>query len=92
LLTNALNDKFEKTITAIFAAAAVSCYYWYRIPSLIGFGRYPDDGLLVNISTLIPYEAVRGIIILVTLFFFWWLVVRKPNKASWVIRPEFAQG
>jgi hypothetical protein len=92
LLINALNNKYEKTITAIFAAAAVSCYYWYRIPSLIGFGRYPDDGLLVNISNLIPYEAVRGIIIFVTLFFFWWLVIRKPNKASWVIRPEYAQG
>jgi hypothetical protein len=89
LLTKIFHEKRDKTITAIFAAASVSCYYWYRIPSLLGFGKFPDDGLLVNLRDAIPYWAILLTIILTTLFFFIWIVLRRSSKNSWVIRPEF---
>ena len=37
-------------LISIFAAAAVSCYYWFRLPALFGFGVFPGDGMLVDLS------------------------------------------
>jgi hypothetical protein len=79
----------EKKLTGIFAATAVSCYYWYRIPSLLGFGKFATDGRLVDLSHSInPYIPI-ALTLISTCFFFYWLVIRKPNHNSWVVRPEF---
>jgi ferredoxin len=91
MITMVLNDKLTRLISSIFAAAAVSCYYWYRIPALLGFGEFGTDGLLVNLSAHIPFEAVTLIIALTTCFFFWWIVIRKENRTSWVIRPAYGK-
>lgn len=91
LLTKLFSEKSLQLITAIFAAASVSCYYWYRIPSLVGHGNYADDGLLIDLSDTIPHEVVVFTILFTTAFFFWWLVIRMPNKSSWVIRPAYAK-
>jgi hypothetical protein len=85
------NNKKDKIITSIFAAAGVSLYYRYRIPALFGFGRFNEDGLLINLNGIIPEWLPHAITIVTTLFFFYWLVFRKPNHTSWVIRPEFAK-
>jgi hypothetical protein len=90
LLTKLFRGKKERVVTAVFATAAVSCYYWFRIPSLLGFGRFPDDGCLVDARAYLTGASITAISIILTLFFFWWLVIRKPNKASWVIRPDYA--
>ncbi len=82
---------YEKRLTSIFAAAGVSMYYYYRIPSLLGFGKFNQDGLLVNLNGVIPEWVPQALTLLTTIFFFSWLVVRKPNQASWVIRPRFAE-
>ena len=34
ILSNVLQVKYRRRLISIFAAAGVSCYYWYRIPSL----------------------------------------------------------
>jgi len=86
-----LSDKLMRTISGIFAASAVSCYYWYRIPALVGFGKFAEDGLLINLSDRIPFEAVSLTIVLTTLFFFWWIVIRKQHRVSWVIRPPYGK-
>lgn len=80
---------YERKIISLFAAAAVSCYYWYRIPSLLGFGKFSTDGMLVNLSNTLPAWSITAITLACTAFFFYWLVVRKPNNKSWVIRPQF---
>ncbi|MEK6780808.1 MAG: hypothetical protein AABY93_03845 [Bacteroidota bacterium] len=91
LLTKLVIRKYDKILTAIFAASAVSCYYWYRIPMLVGFGKYEGDGLLVNLSNNMPYWGIILTITSTTAFFFWWIVIRKPNGSSWVIRPVYAE-
>ena len=83
-------NKYEQKLISIFAAAGVSCYYWYRIPSLIGYGKFADDGLLYNLSNSIPAWVIPIINIATTAFFFYFLVVRKQNNQSWVVRPPFA--
>lgn len=79
----------EKTIVPIFAASAVSFYYWFRIPALFGFGIFPGDGMLVDLSESIPEWSIYAIISLTTIFFFWWIVIRKIEKVSWTKRPVF---
>ncbi|MBL0358933.1 MAG: hypothetical protein IPP72_19615 [Chitinophagaceae bacterium] len=91
LLLNNILQRFQHNLTGIFAATAVSCYYWYRVPALFGFGKFADDGLLINLRNIIPAWSIDAIIIITTAFFFYWLVVRKPNNKSWVIRPQYAK-
>ena len=90
LLSYIIQPRFERRLINMFAAAGVSCYYWYRIPSLFGFGPFADDGLLVNLSNSIPAWSILAATIITTAFFFYWLVFRPQNKRSWSIRPQYA--
>ncbi len=73
-----------------FAAASVSTYYWYRIPALIGFGKFKNDGILFDLKPYITNWSVIALTIFTTLFFFSWFLLRAPNKKSWLIRPSYA--
>lgn len=90
ILSNIIQPKFQRKLISIFAASGVSCYYWYRIPELFGFGNLGDDGLLVNLRNTLPEWSFPTITIATTIFFFYWLVVRKQNDQSWIIRPQYA--
>lgn len=90
VLSITIDHQYDRSLTNIFAAAGVSCYYWFRIPSLFGFGKFAGDGLLVNLRGVLPEWSIPAITISLTLFFFYWLVFRKQNRQSWVIRPPFA--
>lgn len=79
----------EKILMAIFSAVAVSCYYWFRLPALFGFGVFPGDGMLVDLSGLIPEWVIGATILTTTLFFFWWIIFRKNKKISWAVRPVY---
>jgi phosphate/sulfate permease len=91
ILSQFIKGKNERLLINCFAAAAVSCYYWFRIPELFGFGNYEGDGLLINLKEVLPQWSVTGIILATTIFFFVWLTVRRPDKKSWVLRPRFAE-
>lgn len=80
----------EKLLTAIFSAAAVSCYYWFRLPALFGFGMFPKDGMLVDLSNSIPEWSIDLSVTLITLFFFYRIVFRKQTGARWAKRPPYA--
>ena len=90
LLSSLIHPEWERRLISIFAAAGVSCYYWYRIPSLFGFGNFGDDGLLLDLRHVLPGWSLTAITTAATLFFFYWLVIRKQNNNSWVIRPQYA--
>lgn len=81
--------RYERKLISIFAATAVSFYYWYRVPALFGFGKFNKDGLLIDLSTSIPATLIISLTIALVVFFFWWLVIRKPQQRSWIVRPEF---
>jgi hypothetical protein len=80
----------EKVLIAIFSATAVSCYYWFRIPALFGFGIFPGDGMLIDLTGVLPRWTLTMTIIVMTLFFFWWIVFSKQKKISWTSRPTYA--
>lgn len=91
LLTMFTKKEHLKPLGRVFAAAGVSIYYRYRIPALIGFGKFNQDGLLYNLNGQVPAWLPDLLTIISTAFFFHWLVIRKPNKSSWLIRPPFAK-
>jgi hypothetical protein len=77
-----IEHKFERRLTAIFAAAGVACYYWYRIPSLFGFGDFGHDGLLVNLHNILPAWSIFMRTTASTILFFYLLVFRKQKKLA----------
>lgn len=81
----------EPLIISLFAAGSVSAYYWYRIPGLIGYGLFPGDGQLVNLTAVIPEYAALALQLTAVLFFLWWLVIRSKKPAVWAMRPPFVK-
>jgi hypothetical protein len=81
--------RYEMILNYIFATAAVSIYYWYRIPALIGFGAFNGDGMLVDLSQILPNWFPHIVRISTTIFFIWWIIYNKKEMTSWVKRPPY---
>ena len=82
-------QKNEITLMNVFATAAVSIYYWYRLPALIGFGIFQGDGMLINLSQFLPNWFPMVLQVLTSLFFTWWIIFNKKEMTSWLIRPPY---
>lgn len=70
-----------------FAAAAVSCYYWFRLPLLFGFDHQDTHSRLIDLSGIIPHWIITSISTALILFFMWWFLIRENKKFSWSSRP-----
>jgi len=81
----------KNTLTKFFATAAISCYYWFRIPALFGFGIFPGNGMLVDLSNTLPEFFIQIMVLGVLVFIYGWLIISKKNKKSWTIRPAYAK-
>jgi hypothetical protein len=80
-----------KTLQAVFAAAAVATYYWFRIPMLAGFGPFPGTGLLYDLTGVLPVWSPEASHMLTTGFFFWFLAIRPRVRTGWLQRTPFAR-
>jgi len=88
--TTVLKNKKKQVLIRVYAAMAVSCYYWFRLPSLFGVGLFKGDGMLVDLSVYLAENTMIGITITTSIFFFWWIVFKKQIKTSWLSRPNYA--
>lgn len=91
ILSIIIKPKFERKLISFFAASGVSCYYWYRLPALLGFGNLGADGLLIDLRGIFPVWSIQAMVIATTVFFFYWLFIRKQNNKSWLKRPEYGK-
>ncbi len=91
LLKRHLAPEHHTRLLRVFAAAAVACYYWYRLPGLVGYGAIPGDGMLLDLTSTLPEWSVAASRVLTTLLFFWWIVVKKNGRRSWTRRPPYAR-
>ncbi|HMN41108.1 MAG TPA: hypothetical protein PKE29_09695 [Phycisphaerales bacterium] len=91
-LRKALARRHRDILVRCFAAAAVSCYYWFRLPMLVGYGPFPGEGTLVDLRATLPAWAPMGLQIAAAAFFVWWMVLRSAPKRAWTLRPPFASG
>lgn len=85
-----LAHKQRKVLVNLFAAGAVSCYYWFRLPQLIGFRVHYTNSTLIDLSNSLPGWTPIILNIFTTTFFIWWMVIRHKIKRSWTIRPAYA--
>lgn len=83
------DKKHHQILINLFAATAVSIYYWYRVPALIGFGIIQGDGVLIDLSQSLPIWLPGLLQLSTTLFFIWWIVFNKKETTSWLIRPPY---
>ncbi|MCP4801777.1 MAG: hypothetical protein P8P73_10690 [Flavobacteriaceae bacterium] len=76
-------------LISLFSFLAIAFYYWYRIPALFGFGIFPGDGMLVNLTQFVPEWVITSISTSLIIFLFWWIVLSKKSKISWLLRPAY---
>jgi hypothetical protein len=81
----------KRIILNVFAAAAVSSYYWFRLPILFGFDEMETHGLLIDLTNKIPTWSMTSLRVAVVIFFFWWMAIRTKKKISWTFRPAYSQ-
>lgn len=80
----------KKMIIRLFAAIAVSCYYWFRLPQLLGFSHISTMGVLINLTHYLPSWSMYILNMFTTSFFMWWMVIVKKEGKSWTIRPAYS--
>lgn len=80
-------ERHRTRLARTFAAAAIACYYWYRLPALFGFGMFPGDGMLVDLHTMLPAWFPLVSRCMTTLLFFWWIAGRRDTGPTWALRP-----
>ncbi len=90
LIERLIPDRHHMRLNRVFAAAAISCYYWYRLPALFGFALFPGDGVLVDCRDVLSSWFPVALRIFTTIFFFWWLVIRASASRTWLTRPPAA--
>jgi hypothetical protein len=86
-----VSKRNKKLVIHLFAASAVSCYYWFRLPMLFGFSSTDTNGVLIDLTNSLPAWSMSILQLITTSFFLWWMVIRKKKKISWSIRPKYAQ-
>ncbi len=91
LLNAALPMRDQRRLDALFAATAVSAYYWFRIPALVGYGEFGSDGMLVDLRDVIPLWSVTLTKVLLACVFVWWMVIRRCAPKPWMYRPPHAR-
>lgn len=74
----------------IFAMAAVSTYYWFRLPMLFGYAELPNNSTLIDLTGTLPAWFPEASQVATTLFFAWFMLVRK-RKTSWTARPAYSE-
>lgn len=87
-----LAPRHADALTLVFAAAAVSCYYWFRLPMLLGFGQFRGKGMLSDLTHSMPSWFPVALRAFTTILFFWWIVLAPVRQRSWAIRPPIAPG
>ncbi len=71
--------------------AAVGAYYWYRLPALFGFGLFSGDGMLVDLSGVLPAWTPVLMRLATTGLLLAWFLRRAPRR-SWLMRPDLVHG
>jgi len=86
-LRRLLGPAADGLLVRVFAAAAIACYYWYRLPALVGFGPFPGDGMLVDLTMSLPSWVPAALKAATTALFLYLLVLRTPARRAWTQRP-----
>lgn len=83
--------RWKQMLGRAFAATAISIYYWYKLPSLLGLDATAAP--LVNLGPHVPDWSLWACRIMTTALFALWMISRTPDggRRPWLYRPPFAQ-
>ena len=90
LAAKRLLKKNSKLVIRLFAAAAVSCYYWFRLPQLFGFSNVATNGVLIDLNGHLSIWSIYIVRLTTTFLFMWWMVFANVKEKSWTVRPAYA--
>lgn len=76
----------RRRLVRVYAWAAVTLYYWFRIPALMGFGEHPGTGMLVDWTAHGEWPAWLAQATSTT-FLSWFMLLRGGSAGSWLLRP-----
>lgn len=86
----------HQRLNRLFAAIAVSCYYWYRFPVFFGLDANPTNAMLIDLSSLLDSDMIPtvriGMQISWAALLVWILAGRANARGTWLKRPPFAKG
>ena len=74
--------KQEPLIASIFAAAAVTTYYWFRLPPIFGIGDH-NAAMIADISGHLPSSAATAVRVLELLVLGWLILRRSQKRRAW---------
>jgi len=89
-LCTRISKEMKAACVRLFAVAAVSCYYWYRLPVLFGWSKLANNGVLVDLSNTLPSWFPDLLQLLTSAFFIWFMLIRRTDKKSWSRRPAYS--
>jgi hypothetical protein len=90
LLQRLVPRRHRRTLIVAFAAAAIACYYWVRLPMLFGFAPHPGDGALVDMRETLPAWFPWACRATTTALLVGWFLARTGVRRAWGLRPEYA--
>lgn len=87
VLRGSLGKGWESMLVRVFAAAAASVYYWFKLPVMVGLGD--PASALVNLSGLLPTWSapLLGTLAAVAIV---WAIVPAKRQAVWAMKPAAA--
>lgn len=86
-LVHGIAPALRKAALPVWAAAAISAYYWFKLPVMLGL---EGSHALVDVSAWLPSWSVWPARLLPVLFFAWLLVLRRGHPGHWASRPAKA--
>ena len=89
LLRQAMPNQRE-LLARVFAAAAISIYYWFKLPAIFGYGSNPAAAMITDVHMHFPYWVEHVLQAAGIVIFGWMLVLRNGKRRGWEIRPPFA--
>ena len=76
----------EELIASVFAAMAISVYYWFRLPAIFGIDA-PDAAMIIDISPWLPIWSATALRIFAVVAFVWLMVGRTSRHRAWETPP-----
>ncbi len=91
LVRSRLLPSHRDVLVRVFATAAVVTYYWYRLPFLVGFSPVAPDGMLVDLTQLLPVWTPFAMRALTSTVLVMWLLPPSRSPRHWLVRPPYSQ-
>jgi len=90
LIKSHLNAEQHRLQIKVFIASTAIVYYWYTAPILLHMFEVFSSVRMSSAGSNLPLFIIWSVRIGLSSLLFWWLVLRKPQRRTWLERPPAA--